>query len=428
MSPHRSAKLLAIFAGVALCATLGCKRGTPPEAEKTPPAPVKWEGPLSGALEEWTELIGTTTPSIDRGARVTAPVEGRVLSILSDSAASPIIEGQRVEKGTPLVQLDATLVDAALAKSEAAQQVLREEEQQAKIAVEVAKAEVKRLQGLKMEEEKSPPGSRKLVSPVELQKAEFAQSDAQSKLLAANKRVEAGSKEVDALRAQLKLYTLSAPIAGRLGRIQVVRGQTLSVGTLVTEVIDIDEQIDVLCYVPPSLVSRLKLGQPALSGGFDSAPGSKEAEGEVVFIADQAEPETGNFAVKVRFSNKEVHLRANRVLRLRVLTQPGKECLNLPMSAIQEDDEKPTVVIVGDVKTVKNADGKEEIVGVAKRLNVVLGVRDQTLRQVEIVGLEDPEKDPEKKWHGTIKDALFVVQGGQGLQTGDAVKFEADED
>jgi hypothetical protein len=205
----------------------------------------------------------------------------------------------------------------------------------------------------------------------------------------------------------------------------------------VADIIDIDEQIDVLCFVPPGLVGKLKLGQPALSGGFDDAkrpadadgaPKAVEAEGEIVFIADQAEPETGNFAVKVRFANAGAHLRANRVLRIRVLTGPGRECLSIKESAVQEDDEQPTVVIVTDVKTGTNADGKEETTGTARRMKVKIGIRDRNLRQVEIVGIEDAEKDPAKRWTGHVKDALFVVEGGQGLQTGDAVKLEADED
>ena len=147
-----------------------------------------------------------------------------------------------------------------------------------------------------------------------------------------------------------------------------------------------------------------------------------------MFIADQAEPETGNVAVKVRFGNKEAHLKSNRVTRIRVLTAPGKECLNVKESAVQEDDEQPTVVIVTDVKTGTNADGKEETTGVARRVKAVLGVRDRTLHQIEIVRLEDPEKDPAKRWAGEVKDALFVVEGGPGLQTGDAVKLEVEAD
>jgi multidrug efflux system membrane fusion protein len=422
-------KSRSVIFGLCVVLAAGCGRGAKPADEKAPPATVKWEGPLQSALEEWTELVGTTVPLPDRVARVSAPIEGRVLSVFGDASSSPVAEGQRVEKGAVLVQLDPTVVQANLAKAEATQEVLKEEERQATYAVALAQSEVDRLSKLKAEEDKQPGGSRTtLVSPVDRLKADYALRDAQSKLKAAAGRLTAGLREQDALRAQLKLHTLAAPVGGRVGRIQVVRGQTLAVGTPVAEILDLDEQIDVLCFVPPSLVGRLRLGQPARTGGFDATSAEPEAEGQLEFIADQAEPETGNVAVKVRFSNKDSHLRANRVMRIRVLTKPGKECLSVRETGVQEDEERPTVVIVTDIKTVKGDDGKEDTVGVARRLNAVLGVRDRTLHQIEIVRLEDPEKDPAKKWQGELKDVQVVVEGAAGLQTGDAVKLEVEGD
>jgi RND family efflux transporter MFP subunit len=415
-----------VVGGLILCLAVGCGRSAPPPEEKTPPATVTWQGASGVFLKEQTELVGTTMPLPDHAARVSAPVEGRVLSVFGDSASPAVAEGQRVAKGAVLVQLDPTLVKANLAKADAAQEVLRTEEKQAQYAVEWATSEVERLRPLKEEQEKRPRGTgTPLVTAVEWQKAEYNLKDAQSKLKGAQGRLAAGAKEQEALRAQLQLHTLAAPIAGRLGRLQVVPGQTLSVGAAVADVVDLDEQIDVLCYVPPSMVRRLSVGQTARTV---PAEGEGEADGEVAYIAEQAEPETGNFAVKVRFDNKDAHLRSNRVLRILVLTRPGKECLSLPESAVSEDEETPTVVVVDGIKKEKNADGKEETVGTAHRLPVELGVRDRLKHQVEIVGVTDPEKDPKKKWQGTVKDAQFVVEGGQGLQTGDKVKLDVGED
>jgi RND family efflux transporter MFP subunit len=421
---------IALLTGLAL----GCGKPAAPEEEKTPPATVKWEGPLQSALEEWTELVGATTPQPDRAARVSAPVEGRVVSVLTDADGKPVVEGQQVEKGAVLAQLDATLIKANLAKLVASHELLLEEQKQAQLAVDLAFNEVERLRKQKEEDDKRmrETGSRiPLVSPVDREKADIALKVAQSKFKGSGVTIIVGEKEIEAVKAQLKLYTLAAPVAGRLGRFQATMGQTLAVGAPVADVFDLDDQIDVLCYVPPSLASRLRLGQAARTGAAEkdpAAPVEVEADGQIAFIADQAEPETGNFAVKVRFSNKEAKLRANRVLRLRILMKPTKECLSLPEAAVQEDEATPTVVVVTDVKTVKNADGKEDTVGVARRLQAVLGVRDRSLHQVEIVSLEDPEKDAAKRWKGEVKDALFVTSGGQGLQTGDNVKLEVETD
>src|SRR5262249_36925792 len=128
---------------------LGCAETKPAAEETTPPAPVTWEPSLPLVLEEWTELVGSTTPLPDRIARISAPVEGRVIDILKDKSGKPVIEGQLVEPGTLLVQLDPTLIDANLAKSAAALNVLRQEEDQAKIAEKLAKVDVDRLHGIK---------------------------------------------------------------------------------------------------------------------------------------------------------------------------------------------------------------------------------------------------------------------------------------
>jgi RND family efflux transporter MFP subunit len=413
---------------VSLCGLLlglssGCRQAPPPEVEKTPPATVKWEPALQARLEEWTELVGTTLPLPDHEAHVSAPVAGMVVSVLGAPGGKPVVEGQRVEKGTILVQLDPSILQANLAKSEAAREVQREDERQTQYAVELATAEVERLR--KLDEGAGASGRTSLVSPVERLKAEYALKDAQSKLKAASAKLVASAREEDAIRAELKLLTLSAPLAGHLGRIMVAPGQTLSAGTTVAEIVDLDEQIDVLCYVPPALVSRLKVGQEARSGSFDKDPSSTESEavGRIEFIAEQAEPETGNFAVKVRFDNKDAHLRSNRVLRLRVLTQPGRETLSLPESAVNESEEAPMVVIV---EPVKNDKGEMEMV--ARRLQATLGVRDRSLQRIEILGLDDPDKEAKVKWQGEVKDQQFVVEKGQGLQTGDKVKLDVDED
>jgi RND family efflux transporter MFP subunit len=373
-------------------------------------------------------------PLPDRVARVTAPVEGRVVSVLTGAGGKPVVEGQHVDKDTVLVQLDDTIIKANLAKLQATLDTLPEEEKQAQLAIDLAALDVKRLRALKEEQDRRSRAGASglgipLVSPVDQEKADIALKKEQSNLKVVKGKLAAGAKELEALKEQLRLYTLTAPLSGRVGRIQVVPGQTLAVGTPVAEVIDLDDQIDVLCFVPPSMIRRLQIGQTARSGAVEkdpNAPQEVEAEGQIAYIAEQAEPETGNFAVKVRFANKEAHLRANRVLRIRILTRPTKECLSLPESAVMEDEEPPTVVIAENVKTEKNKEGKEETTGVARRLQVELGVRDRTLHQVEILRLIDPEKDPAKKWQGDMKDALFVVEGGPGLQTGDSIKLEVE--
>ncbi len=143
----------------------------------------------------------------------------------------------------------------------------------------------------------------------------------------------------------------------------------------------------------------------------------------MVFIAVQAQADTGNFLAKVRFPNPDLRLRANMVVRVQVLTQPEEERLTIPEAAVMEDLNQPFVVVVEDVKTEKDKEGHDQKLGEARKLQAVLGIRDREKHLVEILGLEDPEK----KEKVPLDDLLFVIEGGRGLHNEDAVRVEEPE-
>src|SRR5437773_2066299 len=103
--------------------------------------------------------------------------------------------------------------------------------------------------------------------------------------------------------------------------------------------------------------------------------------------AIEAHPECGSIAVKVRFPNPGYLLRTNAIIRVEVRTQPEVPRLTLPFAALLEDREPPGVVVVEHLETKKNAEGEEEKVGTARRLQALLGVRDRHLQRVELLGL-----------------------------------------
>jgi len=391
----------------------GCGKTPAAEEEKTPPAPVKWEQARHLFLEEWREFSGTTVPLPNHAGRISAPIDGLVMSVLRAPDGKQITEGQEVQPGDVIAQLDDRAARADCDRAEASLKSLTEEVLQAESAVRVATIEVNRLRQL----------SQNLISPFDVKKAEAAHDDAESRLRAARAKEVAGKREVDALEAKLGLYTLRAARRGRLGRILVVPGQALSVGTPVADIVDVEDQIDVLTYAAPRDAHLLALSQTARLGGWDAANESGP-EGQVVFIADQAEPETGMFAVKVRFPNRQKHLGANVPQAIRVRVRPGKDCLAIPEEALMEDQEPPGVLVAEDIKTTKDEKGKEQQTGTARQLQAKIGMRDRVLHQVEILGLADKDK----KWKGNLEESLFIVEKGQGLQTGDAVKLEQEDE
>jgi RND family efflux transporter MFP subunit len=343
-----------------------------------------------------------------------ASVMAIVGPLLPSGDGKPVVEGQTVAEGDVLVRLDATAVLATLAKAEAAKKVLQAERVGALSTMKQAAMDLKSQEDLKLSSSTIP------VSAVALEKARLTLESAQAAVLVLDRKLEAAEKEEASLDLEIRLYTLSAPRKGRLGRVQVVIGQTLNAGAPVADVVDIDDEIDVLCFVSAADARKLQLGQPA----HISSEAAADPEGKVVYVADQAEPDTGSFAVKVRFPNSDLKLRASSVARVRIQTKPDKLSWAVHESALMEDQDPPVVVVVEGAAVTKNADGKDEQTGKVRRLRAVTGMRDRVKHFVEIVSLHDDEK----KWHGDLEHALIVISKGQGLQTGDAVRLEEDED
>ncbi|HZY87467.1 MAG TPA: efflux RND transporter periplasmic adaptor subunit [Gemmataceae bacterium] len=411
----------------------GCKKEAEPSDEGGPrEAPVKWEGPERHTLKEWTELLGTTQPLPGQVARVSAAVGGPVLSLLKDEKGKPVAEGQEVSKGQVLARLDDFQVRASRDKALASRGELEALAEQAGFAVQLAQITLTSVEKLHVSSGRSAAGLPN-VSQVELEKAKVALDQARAQQKAAKAKLDAIQSELKTLEEEAALYTLRAPIAGRLGLVNPVQGQALAVGTTVAEIVNLDE-IDVLCFVPARTAALLQLKQEARLEG--EAEGGEA--GHVVFIGVQAQPETGTVGVKVRLPNKKRGLRANTLQRVQVLTNSKKDCLTIPESALMEDTDPPTVNIVETAKRKnkegkeealkkKNKEGKEEDMFQSKKVLAEVGLRGTIVEHgkeehcVEILGLKDPET---KKDVPLTEKTIFVVEGGNGLESGDLIKKE----
>lgn len=441
---------LSLIAGLALL-PLGCgKEAAEAAEEEKHEAPVKWEPLEKADVEEWIELLGTTEPLPNHSARVSAAVEGHVLEVLPSKGGKAIVEGQRVEAGQILVRLDDRIPRANRAKLKAGDADLKEQIIQAENVVALAQINLDSLEKLRATRTAGL-GSLPLVNDIDLEKARVALKDAKSKHKAVKAKEEIARADVKIVDEQLSLYTLTTPIAGQLGIVHAVPGQTLAVGAVIAEVIDLDE-IDVLCYVPARTVAHLKLGQEvriedAVEASSDAA---KEEKGRIVFIAEQAQAETGAIAVKARFPNHHRKLRANTIVRASVLKEKKHDCLSIPVAALLEDLEEPAVLLVekeekkesdkkenekkedekkedekkaDDKKEGEKKEGeKEEEKYHVRKLLVKLGLRGK--ERVELLGLIDPK---DKKPVPLEKGMLFVTEGGHGLEDGDLVKEKEEE-
>lgn len=418
MKRHRLGLPAGVFflAGLLCFGSIGCHK-PPAAAEEEAKAPVQAVPAQHMSLGEYTELLGATQTLPQHAARVTAPVEGHVLWALSDGSGTGVVEGQHVEKGQVIVQMDDRIVRANRTKTEGMLADLHAQKRQADIALQLAQLERDRLEKLLP----GGTGAIPLISKVELEKASLVYKDAEAKQNAVLAKEKSLRGDLEVLDVQLEYHKLRAPIAGRLGTVQAVPGQTLPIGTPVAEVVDLRE-IDVVCVVPPDSAVKLALDQSAWLTTNQGAVFPRESGpvGRVVFIAVQAQADTGNFLAKVRFPNPDLRLRANMVVRVQVRTQPETERLTILEAALMEDLNQPFIVAVENVKTEKNKEGDEEKHGEARKLQAILGIRDRERHVVEILGLEDPEKKEKVAPDGL----LFIIEGGHGLHNGDAVRVE----
>jgi RND family efflux transporter MFP subunit len=387
----------------------GCSKSEESEGEHPAPVRVVAAEPLE--LGEWTELVGTVEALPHKGAQVSAAVTGQVVSILKTEDGKDLVEGDEVSATQVIGKLDDRVIDASWKRAQAAVQEQLEQVKEAGLAIDLAKLELDALAELETPASAGTPKKEmSLVSRIALAKARLALKEAEARKELAQAKVKTAREDVKVLAAQRAQHLLRAPIRGQLGAVHVVPGQTLAAGAIVAEVLDLKE-IDIKCFVPPHLVGRLVKGQRARLAP-DAPP-----EGTVEFIANQAQAETGNVVVKVRFPNPKLLLRANRVQRIDVLTQEPKKRVTIPVRALHTDEEPPQVVVIEDVKVVQNKESnKDERHGKARRLRVQTGVRD-TQGHVEVLALTDPKTGADVP----VSGAQFVVEGGHGLEDGDKV-------
>ena len=419
MNMLRRTTSLSVFVGGIACTLLmaGCHRPAPPE-ENVSLAPVKAAAADSVDLAEWSDLIGSTQPLPNQTARVTAFVPGVVVRVLIDGKGKTVAEGQHIDKDQVIVQLDDRGARAQRDRTLAMIDEVKELKIQSDLANQVAKLDLERLR--KLYPVNTDPGSIPLVSKIELEKTRLALQDSESKQKGAQAKEKALREELKTLDVQLEYHSLRSPLKGYLGTLQIVPGQTLSAGTTVAEVVNLDS-IDVIAFASPHAAAKLRLGQNAKLLFKDQSEANKETPaGTIVYIGVQAQAETGNFLIKARFPNKDLRYRANQVVRLDVETQKEKKRLMIKESALMEDHDPPYVVIAQDVEMKKNKDGHDEKVGKARKVCAYLGVRDREHRTVEILRLEDTEKKEAIPVAGT----LFILEGGHGLHDGDLLKIE----
>ncbi len=357
----------AIIGGFLLC-HVGCSK---PAQSGGPPTPtVTVSKPLVKKVVEWDEYVGRLE------ALSTVEVRPRVEGFIKSSLFE---EGQIVQKGQLLFQIDdrpfeaaVQRAQAALQSAQAAQSAAVAQQTGAKAAqmraeevLALANDRFGRAQQLARTNNISDEEYQQRIS--EQRQAEAGKNSAIAEYEAAVASVAAADAAIETARAMLRTAEIdlgftrvTAPITGRIGRRLVTAGNLVSGGaagsTLLTTIVSLDP---IHCYFEADEAAFLKYMRLSNSG---RRPSSREFKnpaflaiadekgfphaGHMDFVDNRISMETGSVLGRAIFSNETNDLTPGLFARVRIPGSDSHDALLIPDSAISTDQTSRIVLTI----------------------------------------------------------------------------------
>ena len=301
------------------------------EGEETAAIPVETARPARSNIV--ATYSGTAPIEAFADAVVIAKVGGEVREILAE-------EGDNVSAGQILARLDGDR--------------LRLEKQQTEANLQKLQRDYQRNVDLK---------ERGLISEGDFEKIRY---------------------EMDALQATYDLASLElsytdirAPIDGVVSERFIKLGNTIEVNNEMFKVTSLEPLISYL-HVPEREYRRIQAGQTAhidVDALLDTT-----FEGAVARISPVVDPATGTFKITIEVSDSSRRLKPGMFGRISIVHDTHENALQIPRSAVVNDDGRPTVFVVVDeaaekrvIETGYEDDGRIEILdGITDGDNVVI--------------------------------------------------------
>lgn len=334
-SPSRFTRRAGVIAGAAALVALGAvgigqfgshAAQAGPAAAAPPATPVSVAQVVSQDVAAWNEFSGRLE-AVDR-VDVRARVSGAVQAV-------HFREGSLVKAGDLLVTIDPAPYQAEVSRVEA--QVAAAQARVTYTQSEMARAKA-------------------LLEERAVAKRDFDERDNAAREAAANLRAAQAALQT----AQLNLgYTqVRAPVAGRVGKIEVTSGNLVASGagapvltTLVSvspiyASFDADEKVvrDVLASLP---------GGGAERRGVDKVPvemlnaADKATTGRLQLVDNQVDAKSGTLRVRAVFDNKDGGLIPGQFAKLRMGQAKSEAALLVNERAVGTDQDKRYVIVVG---------------------------------------------------------------------------------
>jgi multidrug efflux system membrane fusion protein len=290
--------------------------------------------PPSAAPAEAVPVL--TSVSEKRPAPITAEAVGRVESMASitvrtrvDGQIAKVFfrDGQAVQEGDVLYELDARQIDAQIRQAEAI----------------VAKDQSQIVQTKRDFARNDTLAKMNAGSILNLQNAQTAEALAEASLLA-------DQAALDNLRVQRSYYTITSPVAGRVGIGLQREGSAIRTGDTSGTLVTVNQirPIYVNFSLPQNLFSSLQSangrgGAPvvAVVQGSDVS-----AEGKVAAIDNSADSTSGNIGVRAMFDNADEGLWPGLLCNVTVTLGRDEETVIVPRNAVQSSQDGNIVFVI----------------------------------------------------------------------------------
>ena len=334
---------------LACLATLSACRQEVHAKSELPAIPVQVRKPTVVDRAESVSASGSVEGS--ETADVAFLVGGKVSRVLVE-------EGQHVSKGQLLAEIEPTdyrnafnaaaaQKDAAQAAAEKAEAGLRKQElEQARIEFERSRDEYDRMKFLV---------ERKSLPPNDFQKVEAAYNAARERYEQAQEGTRKEDRAAAAAQARAALAQtneeqkrlndtrLLAPISGNISMRKVDPGQTVSAGSPVFSIVDLNPA-KVRVGVPEAEIAKVTLGAKATV--MMPSLGGRQFAGRVGIIGVASEPTSRTYTVKIIVPNPGPVLLAGMVAEAQIFGRATTHALTVPGEAIVQDPQgAPTVFV-----------------------------------------------------------------------------------
>lgn len=319
-APAHSSKLITVAALVLLLQ--GCGEAISQAEPEAPPAP-----PVTVAPAEARSIARSDIFTGRLAAVESVEVRARVTGYIEEVRFK---QGAMVKKGDVLVVIDPRPFQANLARAEA-------EVAAAKTRLELARKELAR--------------SEQLVKANATSRQELDQRAAAVEDAAAAQR--AAAAQANRLRLDLAYTRVTAPIDGRVGRIEITTGNLIQGDVqnspLLTTIVA-TAPIYAEFEVPERVYLAYGLNAPGKTMPVAVGLSNEDAfprEGQLVFVDNHIDPATGTVRMRALLPNKDGALTPGLYARVRLSEAAQHSAVLVPDRAIGTDQDRKFVLVVG---------------------------------------------------------------------------------